>query len=475
MKIKAHCPFLGHTGYNAHTRGFFTALSDLVDLRIDNYTWCDDRHNYLTEQQKRIISETTLTNSDGEGQYPPDWKKEIENFEYDVDIVLHEHNHAHFWRDYQKPKIAYTVWETDRYAADFFKRILEYDELWVPSKWQRECSVEQGYPEDRVKVVPEAVESDCFPDKEIVPDDSIFTFCLLGRWDNRKSTTEILECFVELFGNNPKVQLIASIDNPFAEDGLSTQERFEKMGWGDIKNITLKSFPGRSEYIEILRRSHVFLSCARSEGWNIPLIEAMACGVPSIYSDCSGQTEFASGKGIPIRILGKELVRVAHGAVASRFTAQMPGHYYSPDFTHLKKKMRFCIDNYDDLKTQALKESVEIRSTFTWENAASIAFSHLEKFCPQSPNVNVLVAADDAYLKYANICIESIRRHSDYNVILYGYDTHFEGKVTLPNVEIRRLRRWPLSKNGRNLGVMGCRVFLCAWTRSSITLMIYLL
>ena len=36
MKIKAHCPFLGHTGYNAHTRGFFTALNDLVDLRVDN-------------------------------------------------------------------------------------------------------------------------------------------------------------------------------------------------------------------------------------------------------------------------------------------------------------------------------------------------------------------------------------------------------------------------------------------------------
>jgi len=60
MKIKAHCPFLGHTGYNAHARGFFTALSELVDLRVDNYTCCDDTHNYLTDHQKRIISEVTL-------------------------------------------------------------------------------------------------------------------------------------------------------------------------------------------------------------------------------------------------------------------------------------------------------------------------------------------------------------------------------------------------------------------------------
>jgi len=331
----------------------------------------------------------------------------------------------------------------------------------VASKWQRGCAIDQGYPAERVKVVPEAVEADCFIDPTTKPDDSIFTFCLLGRWDNRKSTTEILECFVELFGNNPKVQLIASIDNPFAEDGLSTQERFEKMGWGDIKNITLKSFPARSEYIEILRRSHVFLSCARSEGWNIPLIEAMACGVPSIYSDCSGQTEFASGKGIPIRILGKELVRIGDGAVASQFTSKMPGHYYAPDFTHLKKKMQMCIDQYDTLKKKALQESIEIRSKFTWENAARIAFSHLENFRPQFQKVHALIAANDAYLKYANRCIESIKKYSDYNVILYGYDTHFEGHSVARDTEIRRLRAWPLSKCGRDLGLMSSRISMC--------------
>ena len=85
----------------------------------------------------------------------------------------------------------------------------------------------------------------------------------------------------------------------------------------------------------------------------------------------------------------------------------------------------------------------------------------MENFRAQFPNVNVLIAADDAYLKYANICIESIRKHSDYNVILYGYDTHFEGKTTPPNTEIRRLRRWPLSKNGRNLGIMSSRISMC--------------
>ena len=96
-------------------------------------------------------------------------------------------------------------------------------------------------------------------------------------------------------------------------------------------------------------------------------MEAMACGTPSVYSDCSGQTEFAQGKGIPVRILGKEAAPTGY-----------PGHYFSPDFGHLKNKMQYCIDNYNPLKQAALRESHEIRKKFSWDNAARIAKGFLE-------------------------------------------------------------------------------------------------
>ena len=388
MKIKVHCPFLGHTGYNAHSRGLITALSDLVDLRVDNYTWCDDHHNYLTEPQKNIISEITLKDPNGrERQHPPEWKDKIEDFEGDIDLVLHTHNHKVFWREYTKPKIAYIIWETEAIGDNFFNRMLEYDELWVPSKWQKECAIEQGYPAKKIQIVPSGVEADCMPGQDVKPDDSIFTFCLVGRWDHRKSTTEILKCFVELFGNNPKVQLLASIDNVYALDGLSTQERWAKMGMKEVSNVIFKSFLPRKEYIELLQSSHVFLSCARGEGWNIPLIEAMACGTPSIYSDCSGQTQFARGKGIPIRILGKEpATRVGGEEVSSLSTNDLPGCFFTPDFGHLKKKMQYCIDNYYTLKKKALKDSTSIRFEYTWDHAARIAQSHLRSLYAQTGN-----------------------------------------------------------------------------------------
>jgi len=136
--------------------------------------------------------------------------------------------------------------------------------------------------------------------------DGRFKFILFGRWDYRKSTKEIIESFLKTFNSDEPVDLIVSIDNPFGKslDGMeTTEERLEFHGLKD-KRIKIVHFPSREDYVKYLKSGHVFLSCARSEGWNLPLIESMACGTPSIYSNCSAQLEFAEGKGLPVKVKG---------------------------------------------------------------------------------------------------------------------------------------------------------------------------
>ena len=43
-----------------------------------------------------------------------------------------------------------------------FKKLEEFDQLWVPSKWQKECTVKQGYDESKIRVVPEGVDIQTF-------------------------------------------------------------------------------------------------------------------------------------------------------------------------------------------------------------------------------------------------------------------------------------------------------------------------
>jgi autotransporter strand-loop-strand O-heptosyltransferase len=400
-KVYAHGSYIGNTGYNHHTRDFFRSLSEHADIKVRNFTVGDswngynltphEGENYLNELDRKLLYQQILWDQGGVRTDYPMYSTGVKEFEPDVNLILCETNHYIFYDSYSGPKIAYNVWESTLQPEEFFNKLLEYDQLWVPSKWQKECTVKQGYPEDRIKVVPEGVDTKTFYPEEIshpVTSDGRFKFALFGRWDYRKSTKEILETFLKTFNENDPVDIIVSIDNMWGDqmDGYkTTEERLEAYNLIDPR-IKILHFPTRKDYIEILKSCHVFVSCARSEGWNLPLIEAMACGVPSIYSNCSAQLEFAEGKGIPVNIIGE---KPADQNDYGRYQmSDLPGNYYEPDFNDLSIQMRRAYSEYDSLKKKALIESEEIRKNFNWERVAEIGKETIEDFLRDNKDIN---------------------------------------------------------------------------------------
>lgn len=372
MKILGHCCYLGNSGYAIHSKNFFRELSKITDVKIRNFSvdnnWIGINHENpygksVDELDKKILALQSLATELGN----KDFKvfDGIENYDKNVDIVLVDCYHHFFYDNYDKKKIFYNVWEKTFYPMDFFNKLLEADQMWVPTKWQRDILVNQGYPIEKIKIVPEGIDSEIFYPESINLFDK-FTFLILGKWEDRKSTKEIVSAFKELFGNNEKVQLILSCDNNFpTDDFTSTEERLSYYNL-NCSNIKILHYKERNELIKILKSSNVFLSCSRSEGWNLPLIEAMACGIPSLYSECSGQLEFAKGLGLPVKI---------HGEITDKKN-KMHG-WYDPDFNDLKNKMLEVYNSYDFYKNKAIKDSEIILNKFTWENAARIAYNHL--------------------------------------------------------------------------------------------------
>jgi autotransporter strand-loop-strand O-heptosyltransferase len=102
----------------------------------------------------------------------------------------------------------------------------------------------------------------------------------------------------------------------------------------------------------------------------------MACGTPSIYSNCSGQLEFAKGRGIPVNIVGE---KSANNSSYNHFNNTV-GNYYEPDFNHLSQVMKYVYKNYDEYKQKALKESKEIRNDFSWETVGQIGYKTIIDF-----------------------------------------------------------------------------------------------
>ena len=385
MKILAHTSFIGTTGYANHAQSFFTELDKLNPVKVRNFTigktWDEynytphDKEPYITPQIKQMLFQQTLKEADG-GRIDMPIYSYKEDFEADINIVLNEHNHHYFYDAYNGYNIAYNVWESTRYSDEFFERLKYFNELWVPTEWQKQISIEQGYPENKIFVIPEGVDGNTFKPISRPKKKQKFQFIIVGRWDYRKGIKESIEGFLKAFPDNPDVELLLNVENPFPVDGMnSTEERLKHYGLEDSR-IKILKFLDRKQYISLLQNADVLISCARAEGWNLPLIESLACGIPSIYTKCSGQLEFTEGKGLGVNILGEE---PATNGIELTYDQDITGNFYTPDLEDLVVKIKDSYENFDIWKKWHLERSREIRTKFSWKNQAKKAHERLKQ------------------------------------------------------------------------------------------------
>lgn len=410
MKIRAHTCYLGNTGFASHSRNFFRELSKHVELRVRNYTW--DPNPILDEIDYSILDTITLRYNNQYDDYHishsfPNLPFINSDFNQDIDIVLMEQNHKYYYDNYNGIKIAYVVWESTELENDFFNQLLTFDYLWVVSKWHKEMIIKQGYPEKRISIINEGVDP-IFNTPTIYKEKNKFRFLFFGRWEYRKSVTEILKAFTNTFKED-NVELILSADNIFAIDNLnSTEERLLNHNISDDR-IKIVHFPTRDEYINYIKTGDVLITCARSEGWNIPLIEAMAAGTPVIYSNWGAQLEFTKGLGNPVNILDE---------LPASIGSNNPGLFSEPDFKDLERVLMNCYTNFDSIKKLAIKESKFINDNFNWNKIGLDAINTLKEILPvinidynNGPFVEILGGLNHQYnIKFID---------KDYDHILY--------------------------------------------------------
>ena len=271
-------------------------------------------------------------------------------------------------------RIAFFAWETTRIAAHHRAALACFDEIWVPSRWGRDVLVANGFAPDRIQVVPEGVDAGLFSPAS-QPANGPFRFLCVGKWEERKGIDGLVRCFGSTFAAEDDVELLLHAHNPYLP-GFDLKRVVAELDLERGKGPAIRaSMPLETPALaELYRRCHAFVLPTRAEGWGLPILEAMASGLPTIATDYSATRDYLNERnGFPIRVAAMIPVHDPYFYGAG----EMLGDWAEPDWDHLSAIMRFVFENREVARERGKRARHDAATLWSWENAAEIASRRL--------------------------------------------------------------------------------------------------
>lgn len=207
--------------------------------------------------------------------------------------VWHQHDMSQFVG--RGEKIGFPFFELDSFNDIEKYHLNSLDRLFVTSDWAREIALNNlSLPPDRINIVPLGVDSSLFSNKgQSSSKNTIFFNC--GKWEIRKGHDVLCDIFNEAFSEDDDVELWLMTNNPFlTEDQDQEWKKLyinSKLG-SKIKFI--ERVDTQKEVYNIMEETDCGIFPSRAEGWNLELLEMMACGKHVITTNYSAHKEFCN-------------------------------------------------------------------------------------------------------------------------------------------------------------------------------------
>lgn len=154
----------------------------------------------------------------------------------------------------------------------------------------------------RIDVIPEGVDGRFRPDVEpaaveevrrryALPSRFVLT---VGTIEPRKNLTTLLEAYVTLRGRHPGVGLVIA-----GGKGWMYESFFERLGELGLEgDVVLTGYVPDDDVPALLNAAEVFAFPSEFEGFGLPPLEAMACGIPVVSSNAASLPEVVGDAGV---------------------------------------------------------------------------------------------------------------------------------------------------------------------------------
>jgi len=298
--------------------------------------------------------------------------------ENDVSIFFYPTISEHFVSGFV---IKWAIFESDVLPDDYLEYLSRSDLIWTPSNWAKKVLISCGLEKNKIHIVNEGVDPSAFHPflSSCSYDDKPFRFLMCGKKENRKGFSELLQGFKLAFGDDPNTELHLKADYFWGDKKTEALKKndliseINELGLRNVKPI-YQAIP-TTEMGGFYRSYHALVFPSRAEGWGLPLIEAIACGLPVISTFYSGHSEFLADIEAKFTKLDHDIRPIDCKEFLQHWRSG--GNWAKAEPEEIANKLKFVRENFAACKADALYSSSIMRNRYTWRHAAEQGIASL--------------------------------------------------------------------------------------------------
>ncbi len=262
-------------------------------------------------------------------------------------------------------------WEYSTLPKAFVEIFRQADEIWTPSTFSRQCFINSGLDFDKVQVVPNGIDPVLFTpegEKFKLKTNKKFKLLFVGGTIYRKGIDVLLQAYVSTFRRQDDVCLvIKDMGGDSFYKGQTFKEQIEKINVTDEapEVIYLDQNLTEAEIVSLYRSCDVFVSPYRGEGFSLPTLEAMACGLPVIVTRGGSTDDFVDEE-------SGWFVSATKRSIGSTMDGQaLTGEAFvlEPDMQELTDILKNIYDRPSEVFSKGLNAMLKARTQWTWKKS----------------------------------------------------------------------------------------------------------
>jgi len=326
-------------------------------------------------------------------------------------------------------------WEYGSLPVEWVQQVNELaDEVWAPSTFVRNLYLQSGVAPNRVHVIPNGVDTELFSPEAPplqIRSRKKFRFLFVGGTIARKGIDLLLQAYVQSFSAEDEVVLVIKdmgVGSIYQGQSLGDRIRQIQQDPRAPEIVYLDQDLSARDITALYTACHCLVHPYRGEGFALPVLEAMSCGLPVIVT-AGGATDDFVDDSVGYRISAKK--QVFGNREISGMKTMGDLWMLEPDSQELADALAHVFRHREEAQEKGRFGRRRAETEWTWKHASHRALERINRlrqapvlrFQQKAECVVLLNTPSEAPLEAVRLTLNSLIQNSYAALKIYLHST----------------------------------------------------